>query len=366
MFGLSVFYIGSNTLQVVSRTLVLDIIPIEHQHPCALMFITHSALAKTLAHFTFFLVNVATEFESDSQYTANCIALLILFVVDLILVPVSSFTTFFTATESYSFSETSIENKRLSKFMTTVFNTCAGLNRYTLLVWIILFLGWTANLAFENSNSELYHIFSISNDEEYWINPKAMFELQHLVIALSQLTYCFYMFKRQTYPWYSMFITNGISSVTMTLPFVISLVISFFYEEINKELFVNMSMIFLTVFVVPVGLNVAQLLSVPFALLKNLVSGEFFGISVGLYNAAIILSKFVVYVVTYFLFKNYEGSKGNEDLEGNYYIMIATSLTIILYLITAVASYFFKIVYKYKEPKSIEQDQSLSTYNPVD
>ncbi|KAL7714408.1 Transporter major facilitator family protein [Entamoeba marina] len=46
LIGQTILYIGTNILQVVSRTLVLDIIPVEHQHPCALMFIAHSALAR--------------------------------------------------------------------------------------------------------------------------------------------------------------------------------------------------------------------------------------------------------------------------------------------------------------------------------
>ena len=104
------------------------------------------------------------------------------------------------------------------------------------------------------------------------------------------------------------------------------------------------------IMIIPNAVSSAQLLSVPFAVLKNIVDSTHFGLFVGLFNSAIIVAQIITYGITYFLFhKMYEPSDNSgADLyyDNSVSIIISSIIPVVFYFISSFVSIKIKKAYK--------------------
>ena len=169
-----------------------------------------------------------------------------------------------------------------------------------------------------------------------------------------------------------MSIFNAITTVLCFLPLVIS-VISF---TDNELVYTQGGVIFIMsmfcIFLIPSAISNAQLLSVPFALLKQICHSEYFGFYVGLLNCAIIVAQIISYLLS-LLFEDlheeidtvnhqpnidYHYSESFDDPYdqfGNCIISFA-SLCIVFYFVTSILSVFIRRVYKYQKQSEYSND----------
>ncbi|EKE37979.1 hypothetical protein ENUP19_0274G0070 [Entamoeba nuttalli] len=365
MIGLCLLYVGTNILQVVSRTLVLDIIPIEHQHPCALMFIALSLFARLIIHITFLIIE-SIDYTSGISDKARPITVLVLYSLAILIVPLTSTITFFTATESFI----PADRVPLFIFIKSCLKSILAINRYTVCNWLILLFGWMSFVAFDSCNTELFHFYNAVFYEKSLniITPDIMSRIQSIIFALAQLGYCIYMLTKKQYPWYMMSISNAITSLISFLPLTLSSIC--FYSSIRIELLNSSNLLLMMslscIFIIPVAFSSAQLLSIPFALLKNIVPSSHFGLFVGIFNCGIIFSQQLLYGLNYAFFESYYSSQHtitmNDFFKHKDLIPIFCCISILLYLITSIAAYFIRWVYNYHDVKDgfIENTMSSS------
>ena len=111
------------------------------------------------------------------------------------------------------------------------------------------------------------------------------------------------------------------------------------------------------IMIVPNAISSAQLLSVPFAVLKNIVDNIHFGLYVGLFNSAIIVAQIIAYLTTYYLFKNVEikDNHPEESLSNSYRITISEPTCVIISSIIPVIFYFISSFASVKIKKAYKQ-----------
>ncbi|ELP90418.1 hypothetical protein EIN_016370 [Entamoeba invadens IP1] len=352
-FGLFLTYIGSNVLQVVSRTLVLDIIPTEHQHPCALLFVAQTALARLIVDFIF-TITYGVDYSPKTLYSVT----MTLFIVTIFVVWITSAITFFTATESYTFSDETTTVEFIKESIECVKKT----NKWVLVNWGVLFLGWLAYTSFAMVNNQLLTFFSLQ-EERHKNNDSfvsySMPCLQNLVFDVFQLMYCGLIMFRKTYPWYMLSTFGALGSAFCLVPLIICIVYlaqeSINFSGVGTSVAIGIFCCLFVLIAIPISINTAQLQSIPFALMKNLVDPSRFGLFIGVLNTSIIFAKQIMFIVNYFLFRdlyvypNPLGISSEEYYGQSPQIITAAALPVMLYFGFSVFSLLTKKVYSIKE-----------------
>ena len=358
IIAMIITYAGNNILQISYRTLVLDIIPIEHQHPCALMMIVDSSLSKIIICFIFAIVHGVSENGNDE--IINKRLMIGMYAFAMVFVFISVLTTFFTATEN-------IEEEQipLKEFVIDCFRSLKNSNKYTIKNWIILLLGWIANVSFLQLNSQMFTFFSYANsefDDQYKLySISSIGDIQSLILAIIHLIYSIILFSQNTYPWYLMWISNLVNAVMYLIPmFLVIWYVGFDgapEQESSYRAAIIGIIICQVIMIVPNAISSAQLLSVPFAVLKNIVDNIHFGLYVGLFNSAIIVAQIIAYLTTYFLFKNVEikDNHPEESLSNSYRITISEPTCVIISSIIPVIFYFISSFASVKIKKAYKQ-----------
>ncbi|ELP89755.1 hypothetical protein EIN_424370 [Entamoeba invadens IP1] len=359
LVSLICFFVGINTLQVSLRTLVLDIIPMEHQFQCAVMFIALSSLAHLTTDTVFTIPGLSYSLDNiESLSQANTKSLACMFIISLFLVPLTTTVTFCTATESY------VENKKMKfgEFVKKEVRAVFEINWKRIFNWLILFWGYTAFECFEQESHLLYEYFGVSYSSEIIqlnrVTPSFVYQIQQIVTDISQIGYCVFMFPKRDYHWFLLGVTTVITGMASLLP--LTIISNLFYSgiEYTQYTVIILLMILIIIVFIPVGITVAQLSTIPFALLKGIVPSAHFGLFVGILNIAVLFAQFLVRCVV--VYPLHKGMGNDIDKAHNQLISIA-ALTLILYIIASIFSFAMKFVaspnHKVEQSTEIEMDE---------
>ena len=155
------------------------------------------------------------------------------------------------------------------------------------------------------------------------------------------------MFSKKQYPWYFMSICNALTTLMCFLPLIIS-IITFESDTLQLDRGgLTFIICIFCIFLIPSAISSAQLLSVPFALLKQISPTEYFGFYVGFLNCAIIVAQLASYITSLFMLNNLHDDRISGDpyeSNGSMIILLA-GLSIGFYLLTCILSVFIKRVY---------------------
>lgn len=318
-------------------------------------------MAKILVNITFTIIYSIDYSSYKSSVRTQQYAVYILYALAGLIVPATCAVTFFTATESYIPSE----KTAVVKFIKDCAHSLIKMNRYSVFNWLILFFGWMAYVSLDTTSSELYHYYGFVVDmhtNDYSIlSPSAFMGIRSTLFAIMQLGYCVYMLSKKEYPWYFMSISNAVSSCISMLPMTCVLICFFGngtdlrYQTDSLSLTLMMSL--MVIFCIPAAFSAAQLLSVPFALLKHIVPSDHFGFFVGIYNVGIIFAQSLMYLLSY-LFFNHVYAYDNAHLTYNdfddnrVYTVIYACIPIVMYAVTALLSVTVRKIYKFNIDES--------------
>ena len=352
IFAMAVTYTGLNILQVVSRTLVLDSIPINYQHPCALMFILQSSMARLLYHGVMSVLYLSTCSTTNSVENAmkcdnsTLLATFSMYCISILLLFVSAYVTFYTATESFVLSDPITCKTFIIDCIVSLKKRFTEAHHLFIKDAAIIFFGWLAFVSFDSNNSQFFRFFTevYEHNDKDGLRPEIYQSFQCIMFVFVQLIYCFVMLGINKYPWWMMSISHFLSSLISLFGFGL---ITYFYIKYNSSSYTGFDgddlvwyMIAFIFYIIPIACSSAQLLSVPYALLKNIVESDKFGFYVGVMNSAVITAQSVMYIVLYFLYEKSYDSVDTNDINAE--VITSHTLSIVLYFIACVLCLFTK------------------------